>query len=96
MSGHVLRKKGLDLPTRPAVPSVKGFSREERRRLAFSATSCNKIFHHSGSAPPARSAHKMNSNPRGNAGTAIVRRPSAASAPPQNVDVGAVLSEMVS
>ena len=59
----------------------------------------NKIFHHSSaSATPAPgSAGTATPNPApGNAGTAIADAPPQQSAPAQNVDVGAVLSEMAS
>jgi hypothetical protein len=62
--------------------------------MSIFGTIMNKIFHH-GSAPAARSAPQASTQPQGG-DTATVTAPAPAPAAPQNVDVGAVLSEMAS
>ena len=65
--------------------------------MSIFGTIMNKIFHHA-SAPAAQSAPQASTQPQAGGDTATVTATAPAPAPaaPQNVDVGAVLSEMAS
>lgn len=64
--------------------------------MSIFGTIMNKIFHH-GSAPAQQPAPQASPEaPSGDATTATATAPAPAAAAPQNVDVGAVLSEMAS
>jgi hypothetical protein len=64
--------------------------------MSIFGTIMNKIFHH-GSAPGQQSVPQASPQaPGGDATTATATAPAPAAAAPQNVDVGAVLSEMAS
>lgn len=64
--------------------------------MSIFGTIMNKIFHH-GSAPASQSAPAASPEPSaGDTATVTATAPAPAVAAPQNVDVGAVLSEMAS
>jgi hypothetical protein len=64
--------------------------------MSIFGTIMNKIFHH-GSAPAAQAAPQVSPEAQGgDTATATATAPAPAPAAPQNVDVGAVLSEMAS